>query len=183
MIHPETLRRIDLTGNLISEIEDGAFSKLPNLEELILAENRLTKLSMLPTKLVMLNVNFNKLRTQGVKANAFKVSSFHTQVSCHIFQCFYSAYRITPSCGLFFQKLTRLAYLYLGNNELTAVPLLPESLYVVHLHVSLLTFECNQHNYSVQSKHEKSFLTLSSRLVFSAEQQDIIDNRSDILQR
>lgn len=68
----ETLRRIDLTGNLISEIEDGAFSKLPNLEELILAENRLTKLSMLPTKLVMLNVNFNKLRTQGVKANAFK---------------------------------------------------------------------------------------------------------------
>ncbi|XP_075883192.1 osteoglycin, paralog b [Nelusetta ayraudi] len=68
----ETLRRIDLTGNLISEIEDGAFSKLPNLEELILAENRLTKLPMLPTKLVMLNVNFNKLRTQGVKGNAFK---------------------------------------------------------------------------------------------------------------
>lgn len=34
------------------------------------------------------------------------------------------------------QKLTRLAYLYLGDNELTAVPHLPESLYVVHLHVS-----------------------------------------------
>lgn len=92
MIHPETLRRIDLTGNLISEIEDGAFSKLPNLEELILAENRLTKLPMLPTKLVMLNVNFNKLRTQGVKGNAFKVSSSHTNVLHHIVQCFYSAY-------------------------------------------------------------------------------------------
>lgn len=105
---------------------------------------------MLPTKLVMLNVNFNKLRTQGVKANAFKVSQFHTLVSRQIFQCFYSAHLIIPSCGLFFQKLTRLAYLYLGNNELTGVPLLPESLYVVHLHVSLLTFECN-HYYSVQS--------------------------------
>lgn len=83
-IHPETLRRIDLTRNLISEIEEGAFSKLPNLEELILAKNRLTKLPMLPTKLVMLNVNFNKLRTQGVKANAFKVSSFQSLISQQI---------------------------------------------------------------------------------------------------
>uniref|UniRef100_A0A3B4UPS1 Mimecan n=1 Tax=Seriola dumerili TaxID=41447 RepID=A0A3B4UPS1_SERDU len=67
-----TLRRIDLSGNLISEIEDGAFSKLPNLEELTLAENKLTKLPTLPTKLVSFNANFNKLKTQGVKATAFK---------------------------------------------------------------------------------------------------------------
>ncbi|XP_070766983.1 osteoglycin, paralog b [Enoplosus armatus] len=67
-----TLKRIDLTGNLISEIDDGAFSKLPNLEELTLAENRLTKLPTLPTKLVSFNANFNRLRTQGVKATAFK---------------------------------------------------------------------------------------------------------------
>ncbi|XP_071776897.1 osteoglycin, paralog b [Centroberyx gerrardi] len=67
-----TLKRIDLTGNLITEIEDGAFSKLPNLEELTLAENRLTKLPMLPTKLISLNANFNKLKTQGVKSSAFK---------------------------------------------------------------------------------------------------------------
>ncbi|XP_018541480.1 osteoglycin, paralog b [Lates calcarifer] len=67
-----TLRRIDLSGNLISEIEDGAFSKLPNLEELTLAENRLTKLPTLPTKLVLFNANFNNLKTQGVKATAFK---------------------------------------------------------------------------------------------------------------
>ncbi|XP_076598068.1 osteoglycin, paralog b [Chaetodon auriga] len=66
------LRRIDLTGNLIAEIDDGAFSKLPNLEELILAENRLTKLPILPTTLISLNANFNKLKTQGVKATAFK---------------------------------------------------------------------------------------------------------------
>ncbi|XP_028264742.1 osteoglycin, paralog b [Parambassis ranga] len=68
----DTLRRIDLTGNLISDIEDGAFSKLPNLEELTLSENRLTKLPMLPAKLMSFNANFNNLRTQGVKANAFK---------------------------------------------------------------------------------------------------------------
>ncbi|XP_068997344.1 osteoglycin, paralog b [Embiotoca jacksoni] len=67
-----TLKRIDLTGNLITEIEDGAFSKLPNLEELSLAENLLTRLPILPTKLVTFNANFNKLKTQGVKANAFK---------------------------------------------------------------------------------------------------------------
>ncbi|KAF1390341.1 hypothetical protein PFLUV_G00057050 [Perca fluviatilis] len=67
-----TLKTIDLTGNLIAEIEDGAFSKLSDLEELILAENRLTKLPMLPTKLVSFNANFNHLKTQGVKATAFK---------------------------------------------------------------------------------------------------------------
>lgn len=63
-----------MTGNVIAEIDDGAFASLHNLEELILAENRLTKLPMLPTNLVLFNANFNKLKTSGVKATAFKVS-------------------------------------------------------------------------------------------------------------
>ncbi|XP_044028909.1 LOW QUALITY PROTEIN: osteoglycin, paralog a [Siniperca chuatsi] len=67
-----TLKRIDLTGNLISEIEDGAFAKLNLLEELSLAENRLVKLPMLPAKLTSFNANHNLLKTRGVKANAFK---------------------------------------------------------------------------------------------------------------
>ncbi|KAM7401669.1 hypothetical protein PAMP_016965 [Pampus punctatissimus] len=67
-----TLKRIDLTGNLISEIEDGAFSKLNLLEELSLAENKLVKLPMLPGKLTSFNANNNFLKTKGVKANAFK---------------------------------------------------------------------------------------------------------------
>ncbi|XP_034559449.1 osteoglycin, paralog a [Notolabrus celidotus] len=67
-----TLRRIDLTGNLISEIDDGAFSKLSLLEELTLAENRLVKLPMLPAKLTLFNANNNLLKTKGVKANVFK---------------------------------------------------------------------------------------------------------------
>ncbi|XP_076599637.1 osteoglycin, paralog a [Chaetodon auriga] len=70
-----TLKRIDLTGNLISEIEDGAFSKLTLLEELSLAENRLVKLPMLPAKLTSFNANNNLLKTRGVKANAFKKMS------------------------------------------------------------------------------------------------------------
>lgn len=44
------------------------------------------------------------------------------------------------------QKLTRLAYLYLGNNELTAVPQLPESLNIVHLQVSSSAIYCNHNN-------------------------------------
>ncbi|KAM8829915.1 mimecan-like [Synchiropus picturatus] len=67
-----TLKVIDLTRNLISEIEDGAFSKLTILEELLLSDNQLTKLPTLPTKLSTFNANFNRLTTQGVKSNAFK---------------------------------------------------------------------------------------------------------------
>lgn len=58
---------------MISEIEDGAFSKLTMLEQLSLAENRLVKLPMLPHKLVSFNANNNQLKPNGVKANAFKV--------------------------------------------------------------------------------------------------------------
>ncbi|XP_041638596.1 osteoglycin, paralog a [Cheilinus undulatus] len=67
-----TLKRIDLSGNLISEIDDGAFSKLSLLEELSLADNRLVKLPILPAKLTTFNANNNLLKTKGVKANAFK---------------------------------------------------------------------------------------------------------------
>ncbi|KAJ8016118.1 hypothetical protein DPEC_G00003850 [Dallia pectoralis] len=66
-----TLKRIDLTGNVISEIEDGAFSKLILLEELDLSENQLVRLPMLPVKLVSLNANHNRLKTKGVKSTAF----------------------------------------------------------------------------------------------------------------
>lgn len=68
-----TLRRIDFSGNRIEEIEDGAFSKLLLLEELSLAENRLVKLPVLPPKLTTFNANQNRIKSRGIKANAFKV--------------------------------------------------------------------------------------------------------------
>uniref|UniRef100_A0A8C3FI39 Mimecan n=2 Tax=Chrysemys picta bellii TaxID=8478 RepID=A0A8C3FI39_CHRPI len=67
-----TLRRIDLSGNMIDEIEDGAFSKLLLLEELSLAENKLIKLPVLPPKLITFNANYNRIKSRGIKANAFK---------------------------------------------------------------------------------------------------------------
>ncbi|KAM3844721.1 mimecan isoform 1-T2 [Vipera latastei] len=67
-----TLRRIDLTGNAIQEIEDGAFAKLILLEELSLADNRIAKLPVLPPKLISLNVDNNRIKNRGIKANAFK---------------------------------------------------------------------------------------------------------------
>ncbi|XP_061474052.1 mimecan isoform X2 [Rhineura floridana] len=67
-----TLRRIDLTGNMIQEIEDGAFAKLPLLEELSISDNRLVKLPALPPKLTSLNADHNFIKSRGIKANAFK---------------------------------------------------------------------------------------------------------------
>ncbi|KAK3547137.1 hypothetical protein QTP86_015599 [Hemibagrus guttatus] len=67
-----TLKRIDLTDNLISEIEDGAFSRLDQLEELTLAGNRLTKLPMLPPQLTSLNANHNRLKTKGIRSTVLK---------------------------------------------------------------------------------------------------------------
>ncbi|XP_069793363.1 osteoglycin, paralog a [Narcine bancroftii] len=67
-----TLRRIDLTGNQITEIEDKAFSQLPQLEHLSLSENRLIRLPALPAKLVILNAQHNRIKSNGIKRNAFK---------------------------------------------------------------------------------------------------------------
>ncbi|KAI4573967.1 hypothetical protein MJG53_020482, partial [Ovis ammon polii x Ovis aries] len=66
------LRRLDFTGNLIEDIEDGTFSKLSLLEELTLAENQLLKLPVLPPKLTLFNAKYNKIKSRGIKANAFK---------------------------------------------------------------------------------------------------------------
>lgn len=68
------LRRLDFTGNLIEDIEDGTFSKLSLLEELTLAENQLLKLPVLPPKLTLFNAKYNKIKSRGIKANTFKVS-------------------------------------------------------------------------------------------------------------
>uniref|UniRef100_UPI00398E53DC osteoglycin, paralog a n=1 Tax=Pristiophorus japonicus TaxID=55135 RepID=UPI00398E53DC len=67
-----TLRRIDLTGNLITEIEDKAFAQLPYLEHLTLCENKLVRLPALPPQLVTLSAQYNRIKSNGIKRNAFK---------------------------------------------------------------------------------------------------------------
>uniref|UniRef100_A0A8C7MSK7 Osteoglycin n=1 Tax=Oncorhynchus kisutch TaxID=8019 RepID=A0A8C7MSK7_ONCKI len=121
-----TLRRIDLTGNLISEIEDGAFSKAGQKP-------------MLPAKLVSFNDNYNQLTTKACK---------HTT-------------------NIFSLQLTKMAYLYLGNNELETTPL-PESLHIVHLNVCKNTqyIRANMEEVRLDSnplmlaKHPNSFVCL-----------------------
>lgn len=83
------------------------------------------------------------------------------------------------SCRFFPQKLTKLAYLYLGNNELTSVPHLPESLHVAHLQVQRFV------NHSCWSAVAADSWILEFHILFSlfsAEQQDSSNNGSDILQ-
>ncbi|KAM4652721.1 mimecan isoform 1-T2 [Discoglossus pictus] len=67
-----TLRRIDLTGNLIEEIEENAFDKLELLDQLSLAENKLIKIPALPTKLTAFNANNNMIESKGIQENAFE---------------------------------------------------------------------------------------------------------------
>ncbi|KAL0611316.1 Epiphycan, partial [Plecturocebus cupreus] len=66
------LRRIDLTSNLISEIDEDAFRKLPQLQELILRDNKIRQLPELPTTLTFIDISNNRLGRKGIKQEAFK---------------------------------------------------------------------------------------------------------------
>lgn len=70
----DDLRRIDLTSNLISEIDEDAFRKLPQLQELVLRDNKIRQLPELPNTLTFIDVSNNRLGRKGIKQEAFKVS-------------------------------------------------------------------------------------------------------------
>ncbi|XP_043818805.1 opticin [Dromiciops gliroides] len=59
------LKRIDLSSNYISTIEDDAFL-LPALQELIIPENKLESLPRLPGGLVRLDAQLNNLQSSGI---------------------------------------------------------------------------------------------------------------------
>ncbi|XP_036614141.1 opticin [Trichosurus vulpecula] len=65
------LKRIDLSGNSISTIEDDAFL-LPALEELIIPENKLVSLPRLPGSLVRLDAQLNNLQSSGILPESFR---------------------------------------------------------------------------------------------------------------
>ncbi|NXG07966.1 EPYC protein, partial [Sakesphorus luctuosus] len=66
------LKRIDLTANFISEIHKDAFQRLPQLQELVLCDNRIRQLPELPSTLTFLDVSKNRLGHKGIRNEAFK---------------------------------------------------------------------------------------------------------------
>nr|XP_033808741.1 epiphycan [Geotrypetes seraphini] len=66
------LKKIDLTSNLISEIDEDAFRELPRLEELVLRDNRIRQLPELPDTMTFIDVSHNRLGRKGIKQEAFK---------------------------------------------------------------------------------------------------------------
>ncbi|KAL4622389.1 epiphycan-like [Arapaima gigas] len=67
-----SLQRVDLTGNQISEVEANAFRDLPGLRELMLPDNRLRALPELPASLQLIDVRNNLLTSAGIRPGAFQ---------------------------------------------------------------------------------------------------------------
>ncbi|XP_065447640.1 opticin isoform X4 [Chrysemys picta bellii] len=72
------LKRIDLTSNFISWVDEASFQQLSTLQELILAENRLTALPALPGSIVRLDARRNRIRSSGVRPEAFRNNNIQT---------------------------------------------------------------------------------------------------------
>ncbi|XP_043092143.1 epiphycan isoform X2 [Puntigrus tetrazona] len=66
------LKRIDLTSNGISRIDDDAFFGLPALEELVLRENSIRQLPALPPSMTLIDASLNQLGSTGIQREAFK---------------------------------------------------------------------------------------------------------------
>ena len=70
---PDKLKRIDLRGNQISGMDEDVFLPLPQLEDLLLADNNLHILPALPATMRLIEFRSNLLTSAGVQQEAFKV--------------------------------------------------------------------------------------------------------------
>ncbi|KAJ8400183.1 hypothetical protein AAFF_G00398770 [Aldrovandia affinis] len=66
------LKRIDLTANQISEIDQDAFRSLPKLEDLLLADNQLRGLPELPATMRHIDAKNNQMKSTGIHQEGFK---------------------------------------------------------------------------------------------------------------
>ncbi|XP_048351708.1 opticin isoform X1 [Sphaerodactylus townsendi] len=66
------LKRIDLTNNFVSWVDEDSFRLLPSLQELILPENKLTSLPELPSGIIQLDARFNMIQSSGIRPEAFQ---------------------------------------------------------------------------------------------------------------
>ncbi|XP_037316187.1 epiphycan [Pungitius pungitius] len=66
------LKRIDLTANEIKSIDERAFLGLPELEELVIRENHVSRLPALPETMSLIDASHNDIGSKGVHQEAFK---------------------------------------------------------------------------------------------------------------
>uniref|UniRef100_A0A1A8SBB6 Epiphycan n=1 Tax=Nothobranchius rachovii TaxID=451742 RepID=A0A1A8SBB6_9TELE len=66
------LKRIDLTANEITAIDDKAFMGLPALEQLIIRENHVSQLPALPETMTLIDGSHNNIGSRGIHKEAFK---------------------------------------------------------------------------------------------------------------
>ncbi|XP_057700904.1 opticin [Corythoichthys intestinalis] len=71
-INLSKLQSIDLTGNLISEMDEDVFRTLHQLHDLLLAENNLQALPELPITLKHIDLRNNRLISRGLFTGSFK---------------------------------------------------------------------------------------------------------------
>ncbi|CAB1354055.1 unnamed protein product [Coregonus sp. 'balchen'] len=76
------LKSIDLTGNQISGVDEDAFRLLPQLQNILLADNNLQALPELPPTLRYIDVRNNRLISNGLHTEGFKV---HTHTYVHTY--------------------------------------------------------------------------------------------------
>ncbi|KAF1372299.1 hypothetical protein PFLUV_G00263820 [Perca fluviatilis] len=66
------LKKIDLTANEITSIDEKAFMGLPELEELVIRENHISHLPALPETMSLIDASHNNIGTKGIHKEAFK---------------------------------------------------------------------------------------------------------------
>lgn len=69
----DKLKRIDLTANEITSIDDLAFLGLPELEEVVIRENHISQLPALPETMTLIDASHNNIGSKGIHNEAFKV--------------------------------------------------------------------------------------------------------------
>uniref|UniRef100_A0A3Q3NFB4 Opticin n=2 Tax=Mastacembelus armatus TaxID=205130 RepID=A0A3Q3NFB4_9TELE len=66
------VQSIDLTGNQISEMDEDVFHSVPQLQELLLADNDLQVMPELPITMKCIDLRNNRLISHGVHSEGFK---------------------------------------------------------------------------------------------------------------
>lgn len=69
----DKLKKIDLTANEITSIDERAFLGLPELEEVLIRENHISQLPAFPETMSLIDASLNTIGTKGIHKEAFKV--------------------------------------------------------------------------------------------------------------